>query len=57
MGLFVVLGWWDCECFPCLFSTLVFSFFDLTTVAHGILALQPGIKPTPSALEAGSLNH
>ena len=35
----------------------IFIYFWPPHVACGILVLQPGIKPTSPALEAGSLNH
>lgn len=34
-----------------------FFFLWLHCVAHGILVIQPGIKPVPPAVEVGSLHH
>ena len=38
-------------------KTLLLFIFCLHHAACGILILQPGIKPAPTALQAQSLNH
>ena len=42
---------------PEIFSFIFFFFFGLHCVAYGISVPQPGIEPTPLAVELWSPNH
>ena len=61
-----MLNTFSCTCWPFEYllwkkrlfrSTTFFFFFFLAMPCSGILVPRPGIKPTPPALEAWSLNH
>ena len=54
-----LLLWWPllCSLYFFVFFFLLKKFFLPCHMAHGILVPQPGIKPTPPALEGQSLNH